>query len=77
MPKADLLVTVHSGTQGVLGIIGMKALQKFQTDQPLEGFKEILIALSPGDIKSGGIDMGRYPGKSPASQGCGFGQSYP
>ena len=33
MSQADLLVTVHSGAQGVLGIIGMKALKMLQTDQ--------------------------------------------
>ncbi len=57
MSETDLLVTVHSRAQGIFGIIDMKTLKMLQADQFLEGAKEILITLSPGDIESGRKDM--------------------
>ena len=57
MTQADLLVTVHSGAQRVLGIIGMNYLYPIQADEFLEGKEEGLISFSFDDIEPGSVDM--------------------
>ena len=57
MAESDLFMAIHVGTQGIFGVIDMKAFETVQPDHPLKRAKEILITLSGDNIVAASQNM--------------------